>query len=69
MVNLLGERNGRASEGEAPFGALAVAGAHLHLYGKREVRVGRKMGHITVLADSLDEAIARANQAVEQTAL
>jgi len=69
MVNLLGERNGRASEGEAPFGALAVAGAHLHLYGKREVRVGRKMGHITVLADTLDEAIARANQAVELTSL
>jgi 5-(carboxyamino)imidazole ribonucleotide synthase len=23
-------------------------GAHLHLYGKREVRPGRKMGHVTV---------------------
>ena len=27
--------------------ALVEPGAHLHLYGKREVRAGRKMGHIT----------------------
>ncbi|MCP4327724.1 MAG: 5-(carboxyamino)imidazole ribonucleotide synthase [Alphaproteobacteria bacterium] len=26
---------------------LAEAGAHLHLYGKREARPGRKMGHVT----------------------
>ena len=26
---------------------------HLHLYGKQESRPGRKMGHITVLADSI----------------
>lgn len=26
---------------------LAEAGAHVHLYGKREVRAGRKMGHVT----------------------
>ena len=26
---------------------LAEPGAHLHLYGKREARAGRKMGHVT----------------------
>lgn len=26
---------------------LAEAGTHVHLYGKREVRAGRKMGHVT----------------------
>ena len=26
---------------------LAEPGAHLHLYGKREARHGRKMGHVT----------------------
>ena len=31
--------------------------AKLHLYGKREPRVGRKMGHVTVLGDSLDQAL------------
>lgn len=28
----------------------------LHLYGKHEARPGRKMGHLTALADSVDEA-------------
>ncbi len=32
------------------------ARAKLHLYGKREARPGRKMGHVTVLGDSLDQA-------------
>ena len=31
--------------------ALAVPGAHLHLYDKAEVRPGRKMGHVTALGD------------------
>ncbi len=31
--------------------------AKLHLYGKREPRPGRKMGHVTVLADTRDEAL------------
>jgi 5-(carboxyamino)imidazole ribonucleotide synthase len=32
----------------------------LHLYGKDDARVGRKMGHITALADTVDEAAAKA---------
>ncbi len=27
---------------------LALPGTHLHLYGKTDARVGRKMGHLTV---------------------
>lgn len=50
MVNLLGE----VWDGGEPDWAAATAhpGAHLHLYGKREARPGRKMGHITVEAAS-----------------
>jgi 5-(carboxyamino)imidazole ribonucleotide synthase len=46
MVNLLGDiwRNGEP-KWEA---VLRHAGAHLHLYGKRDARPGRKMGHVTV---------------------
>ncbi|HCZ08028.1 MAG TPA: 5-(carboxyamino)imidazole ribonucleotide synthase, partial [Flavobacteriales bacterium] len=40
--------------------ALAEPGLHPHLYGKAAVREGRKMGHITVLADSPDAAEQRA---------
>ena len=41
---------------------LAQPNVKLHLYGKREARLGRKMGHLTALAHSVDEAerIARA---------
>jgi 5-(carboxyamino)imidazole ribonucleotide synthase len=39
-----------------------VPGAKLHLYGKREARRGRKMGHVTCVAPTLDEALARANR-------
>ena len=33
----------------------------LHLYGKKEARPGRKMGHFNVLADSVDVALQKAN--------
>ncbi len=46
MVNLLGDIWGA---GEPRWEAvLRHAGAHLHLYGKRDARPGRKMGHVTV---------------------
>jgi 5-(carboxyamino)imidazole ribonucleotide synthase len=41
MDNLLGEEVARAHE------CLSDPAAHLHLYGKREAREGRKMGHVT----------------------
>ena len=34
--------------------------AKLHLYGKSEPRRGRKMGHVTCLGATLDEALATA---------
>ena len=35
---------------------LALPGTHLHLYGKREVRVGRKMGHLNITAATPEAA-------------
>lgn len=64
MVNLLGRRNGPA-RGDGLGAALAVPGAHLHIYGKRAVRVGRKMGHVTALGATLAEAEATARQAAD----
>ena len=55
MVNLLGDIWGK---GEPRWDAvLRHAGVHLHLYGKREARPGRKMGHVTVCEASLDLAL------------
>jgi 5-(carboxyamino)imidazole ribonucleotide synthase len=47
MVNLLGDtwRDGGEPDWQA---VLRHPGAHLHLYGKRQARPGRKMGHVTV---------------------
>jgi 5-(carboxyamino)imidazole ribonucleotide synthase len=56
MVNILGDL---WRDGPPPFErALALPGVRLHLYGKREARSGRKMGHLTALADSADGALA-----------
>jgi 5-(carboxyamino)imidazole ribonucleotide synthase len=58
MVNLLGElwKHG------APdwSGALAIPEVKLHLYGKTEPRARRKMGHITALGETVEEAIEKA---------
>lgn len=68
MVNLIGDDvrgvtgNGGASE------LLAVPGAVLHLYGKRVVRPGRKMGHVTFLADRTEVAADRALQLMKRFA-
>ena len=44
---------------------LALPGVHLHLYGKDEARRGRKMGHLTVTADTPTWAQAVADQAAD----
>ena len=55
MVNLLGDI---WSKGEPNWvAATAVPNVKLHLYGKLTPRPGRKMGHITALAPTVDLAI------------
>ena len=46
-------------------GVLAVQGTSLHLYGKREARRARKMGHINCTGTTLAEAVKHANQVVQ----
>ena len=61
MANLLGDC---WQSGEPMWERVfAVPGAGLHLYGKAEPRPGRKMGHITVTANTTDEAKALVRQA------
>ena len=60
MANLLGSEGGRG----APFDrALGVSGTHLFLYGKRDARPGRKMGHLTAIGQTPEEALARVLEA------
>ncbi len=66
MLNLLGQVWFDASgQPRTPPWAqvLALPGAHLHLYGKREARAGRKMGHLTFTAASAQQARRQALRA------
>jgi 5-(carboxyamino)imidazole ribonucleotide synthase len=55
MANLLGDL---WSAGEPDWAAaLAFPEVKLHLYGKNEARPGRKMGHLTALAPTPEEAV------------
>ncbi len=57
MANLLGDL---WSVGEPDWvGALQESHVKLHLYGKKEARVGRKMGHLTAAADTAERAAGR----------
>ena len=63
MLNVLGDSWFKASDTpvEPDWAAVRVVrGAHVHLYGKAEPRVGRKMAHVTCLGESLQEARRRA---------
>jgi 5-(carboxyamino)imidazole ribonucleotide synthase len=66
MVNILGDawnwRDGKLA-GEPNWAAiLSEPAAKLHLYGKAEPRVGRKMGHFTVRGSDLEEVLNRARE-------
>ncbi|MDQ2746411.1 MAG: 5-(carboxyamino)imidazole ribonucleotide synthase [Acidobacteriota bacterium] len=61
MANLLGDiwQNGAPNFARA----LADKNVKLHLYGKQEARAGRKMGHLTALAETAAEAVQIVRQA------
>ena len=61
-VNLLGTGRRRAARLAGIPDALRVPDVHLHLYDKREVFERRKMGHVTALGGSVDEALDRARR-------
>jgi 5-(carboxyamino)imidazole ribonucleotide synthase len=57
MVNLLGEVWEETDGNPDWERALELPGVSLHLYGKSEARKGRKMGHINVVADTVEDAL------------
>ncbi len=61
MINLMGEL---FMEGLDPLESLVrLDGTQLHWYGKREMRPGRKVGHATVMGDTVDQALQGAREA------
>lgn len=64
MVNILGEEG--HSGKTVVYGldkAMALEGVNIHLYGKSQSKPRRKMGHITVVADNLGDALNQSRQA------
>jgi 5-(carboxyamino)imidazole ribonucleotide synthase len=62
MLNLIGEENHQGKPEYKNIEKLADVGqAHIHLYGKRETKPGRKMGHITVLNTDRNKLIEELN--------
>ncbi len=75
MANLLGDLwympPGSSSGQTPPLAAprslnwedvLATEHSYLHLYGKQQPRIGRKMGHLTCTGNTVQEAIVRVKQ-------
>ena len=56
MVNLLGKPSPQKMI-ELYKTVFANASVHLHVYGKEGSRVGRKMGHITIVGDNLSKIL------------
>jgi 5-(carboxyamino)imidazole ribonucleotide synthase len=66
MLNLLGDLwfpDGETVVEPDWAQVLQLPGAHLHLYGKTEARHGRKMGHLSMTAATIQEARQHALQA------
>lgn len=61
IVNLLGDIWLTSSPNLAA--ALTVPGVRLHLYEKRAAKMGRKMGHLSAVGATADEALARVLEA------
>jgi 5-(carboxyamino)imidazole ribonucleotide synthase len=54
MVNILGEHVEKIIEKIEHF-----SDCDLHLYGKKEAKIKRKMGHLTIVADKIEDALQK----------
>jgi 5-(carboxyamino)imidazole ribonucleotide synthase len=68
IVNLFGDL-WLDSAGPRFAGPLQRPGIRLHLYGKRTARRGRKMGHLSAIGDSPEEALRSVHEAARLLAI
>jgi len=63
MINLLGEKDHHGLVKYVGLeNCLTIEGVYLHLYGKKETRPFRKMGHATILAENIESAKQKARR-------
>jgi 5-(carboxyamino)imidazole ribonucleotide synthase len=69
MLNILGDiwfdKNTKDIRSPDWEKILVMPSAKLHLYGKSEPKIGRKMGHINFISDSVDQALVDAKKAMD----
>ena len=62
MLNLVGEpKYSGPVKYQGIEEVLKMKGVYIHLYGKHETKPGRKMGHVTILGESKDELLQKAD--------
>jgi len=63
MLNMLGEEGHIGPVHYVGFAeCMAIDGVKIHLYGKKMTRPSRKMGHVTILGNSVEEARIKAEK-------
>lgn len=63
MVNIIGANNYSGDViYEGMNEVLEIENAYLHLYGKKQTRPGRKMGHITIISKEKHDLLHKANK-------
>lgn len=62
MINILGDRQGTV-EIKNLDKVLQMPNTYVHIYGKKETKPERKMGHITVTGKSMNEVLKKAKMA------
>lgn len=61
MINLLGTDR-RDAQVDGALEALKTGDGHLHVYGKLDSKVGRKMAHYTLLGEDMEETFGKARK-------
>lgn len=63
MINILGSKGHEGPvKYEGLIESMAIEGVKIHLYGKKTTKPYRKMGHVTILSSSLENALENAKK-------
>ncbi|KAL2911883.1 phosphoribosylaminoimidazole carboxylase ade2 [Polyrhizophydium stewartii] len=68
MINIIGtgsDENALQETLKACQASLAIPGATVHLYGKGDARKGRKMGHITLVGETMADVVASTKEILQ----
>ncbi|ASB49227.1 5-(carboxyamino)imidazole ribonucleotide synthase [Alkalitalea saponilacus] len=66
MLNIIGEEGYQGKvKYEGLTESMAIPGVKVHLYGKKETRPFRKMGHVTILSANMQDALKKADKVKE----